>query len=109
MFKIIKLIIVIIGIYIAVVCTIPWVKYYVFKNSAYKVINISNNNTHSEVVELLLDKAEELNINISKANITLEEYEEGMIYTISYKTIVGFPVVENKIIFAHEFEKLRYK
>lgn len=109
MFKIIKLLIVIAGIYIAVLCALPWVKFFIFKNSVSKVLNISRNITNAEIMEYLLEKADETNIPITQKNITIEPQQDGDLYIFEYKSVIGFPVVENKIIFKHEFSKLKNK
>ena len=109
MFKILKIVLVVISIYVAVSCAVPWIKFFIFKNSAFKVINISRNLSHGEVVGYLLEKAVELKVPVKKNNIEIEEHEAGSLYTIQYQSVVGFPLIENKIIFAHEFSRLRKK
>lgn len=109
MFKLIKIAIIILGIYIGMSCALPWIKFVVFKNSALKVLELSKDIDDSEIVKLLLEKADELNVRITNKNIFIEELEDGNKYTVKYRSIIGFPIVANKLIFDHEFSKFRDK
>jgi hypothetical protein len=109
MFKIVKLIIVILALYIGISCAIPWIKFYIFKSSSFKVINISTSITNKEIIDMLKEKAEELNIKLDKDSISIEEFDNGNKFIVKYKSIVSFPYVENKIIFDHEFSRFRKK
>jgi hypothetical protein len=105
---IIKVIIFIFVIYLGILVAIPWAKYFIYKNSVYKIVNISQSFKRDEIVDLLLQKAEELNIKVKKQNIKIIDYENGEEYVINYKSDVTFPFVANKLIFTYEIKKFRY-
>ena len=108
MSTIIKVIIFIIIIYLGILVGLPWAKYFIFKNSTYKVLNISQTLSQREIIDLLLTKADELNINVKKSNIKIVDFQNGKEYIIKYKSAVNFPFVENKLIFDYEIKKFRY-
>jgi hypothetical protein len=109
MFKIVKLIILILAIYVGVSCAIPWIKFFIFKGSSFKVINISTNITNKEIVDMIKDKAKELHIKLDKDSIKLENWENKTKFTVKYKSVVSFPYIENKIIFDHMFSRTRIR
>ena len=104
----IKVIIFIFVLYIGILIGIPWAKYFIYKNSTFKVLNISQTLTQREILKLLLNKAEELNINVKRSNIQIVDYQNGKKYIIKYKDEVKFPFIENKLIFDYEIKKFRY-
>ena len=108
MSTIIKVIIFIIIIYLGILVGLPWVKYFIFKNSTFKVLNITQTMTQGEIVDLLLKKADELHLDVKKSNIKIVDYQNGKEYIIKYKSAVSFPFVANKLIFDYEIKKFRY-
>ena len=108
MSTIIKVIIFIIIIYLSILVGLPWAKYFIFKNSTFKVLNISQTLTQEEIIDLLLKKADELHLDVKKSNIKIVDYQNGKEYIIKYKSAVSFPFVENKLIFDYEIKKFRY-
>ncbi len=108
MSTIIKVIIFIILLYLGILVALPWAKYFIFKNSTFKVLNISQTLSEQEIVDLLLKKADELHIDVKKSNIKVVDYENGKEYIINYKSKVTFPFVANQLIFKYEIKKFRY-
>ena len=84
----IQIFIFIMVVYLGYISGMPWVQYYIFKKSVVERIESVE---HKRVVETILNASEDLNVPVTKENITKDEYVNKIRYTITYNKTVEFP------------------
>jgi len=108
MFKIIKIALTLLILYALIITAIPWVKYFIYKNSAVKII-AENYKSVDATKKLLLEHAKELNIPVKAENIEITNYEDNRIeVAIIYSEKVKFPIVNKEVVFDYEIKKNTY-
>lgn len=100
--SLIKTLIAVLIIYIGFMLSMPWIKFYIFKNSATKRIDEV---PAERLIKSLLDAAEETGVPFKSENLKTEEFTNYVKYIIEYKEVVKFPVVKKEVIFDMKIER----
>jgi len=108
MFKIIKIALSLLILYALIITAIPWVKYFIYKNSAVKII-AENYKSIDATKKLLLEHAKELNIPLKTENIEITSYEDNRNkVVVIYTEKVKFPIINKEVVFDYEIKKDTY-
>lgn len=108
MIKIIKIALSILVLYALIISAIPWVKYFIYKNTAVKII-AENYKSVDATKKLLLEHAKELNIPLKAEDIQITTYDDNKIeIVITYFEKVNFPIINKGIVFNYEIKRDTY-
>ena len=94
--------------YALIISAIPWVKYFIYKNTAVKII-AENYKSVDATKKLLLEHAKELNIPLKAEDIQITTYDDKKIeIVITYFEKVNFPIINKGIVFNYEIKRDTY-
>ncbi|MEC9491308.1 hypothetical protein [Flexistipes sp.] len=105
-FRIIKIAVIVIFIYLAFILTLPWIKYYIFKSATLEIISNDEKISRKALTDSIKEQAHDLNITLGKNAIKIEDLGKATSYTVQYSDNVSIPLLKKNIIFKHKIEQI---
>lgn len=109
MIRIIKIALALAVLYFMIIISAPWVKYFIYKNAAVKIIAENYKISTNAFKKILLEHAKELNIPLKAEDIQITTYDDNKIeIVITYFEKVNFPIINKGIVFNYEIKRDTY-
>lgn len=106
-FKIIKLALLVVVIYVAFMLTLPWIKFFIFKAATVEIISNQDKISRKTLKSSIREQADDLNIALPEKAVTIKSLGGANSYIVVYSDNVTFPLINKSVIFKHKIEKIQ--